>query len=302
MEIVKKFNKEEVGKIRIILKEGNPWFVAKDIATCIDYDLSSINKMCNLCREQDKFVASARSFKSDELSELGNSRVTLISEQGLYRILLKSNLPKCEKFENWVFDEVLPSIRKTGSYSINEMSRKELAQMVIDSENAREEAEKLLRITANERDEAIRTKAFIGSKKVATSMNTAMQKTKEVKRLQKKIFLVRKENQKLKEECSNLKEQINEKEEWSTIQEINWLREYFVIKTGLYSALERELKGICKTIGKKALKIDNFNYGYVKAYPKESIEKLKEMVSQNSSILKEFRKQNVPKCFRRSNH
>ena len=69
--------------------------------------------MCELCRDKDKVVASARDFDSDDLSESGNSRITLISESGLYRILAKCNLPKCEPFESWVFDEVLPSIRKT---------------------------------------------------------------------------------------------------------------------------------------------------------------------------------------------
>ena len=53
---------------------------------------------------------------SDDLSEYsesrGNPNITVISESGLYRILAKCNLPKCEPFESWVFDEVLPSIRK----------------------------------------------------------------------------------------------------------------------------------------------------------------------------------------------
>ena len=57
---------------------------------------------------------------SAELTEYsesrGNPNILVISESGLYRILAKCNLPKCEPFENWVFDEVLPSIRKNGAY------------------------------------------------------------------------------------------------------------------------------------------------------------------------------------------
>lgn len=105
-------------KIRVIMRLGEPWFVAKDVATCIEH--SDTSSMCKLCRDKDKVVASARDFDSDDLSESGNSRITLISESGLYRILAKCNLPKCEPFESWVFDEVLPSIRKTGSYSVNQ--------------------------------------------------------------------------------------------------------------------------------------------------------------------------------------
>lgn len=112
------FNNSDLGSVRVVMRDNEPWFVAKDVARCIEYDLSSVNKMCNLCREKDKHVASASDFNSDNLSESGNARITLISESGLYRILAKCNLPKCEPFESWVFDDVLPSIRKTGSYSI----------------------------------------------------------------------------------------------------------------------------------------------------------------------------------------
>ena len=80
-------------KVRVIMRDSEPWFVAKDVAACIEYDLSSVNKMCNLCREKDVYVASARTFDSDALSEAGNSRITLVSESGLYRILAKCNPP-----------------------------------------------------------------------------------------------------------------------------------------------------------------------------------------------------------------
>ena len=74
--------------------------------------------MCKLCRDKDKVVVRANDLTSDDLSDVKNREYTLISESGLYRILAKCNLPKCEPFESWVFDEVLPSIRKTGSYSV----------------------------------------------------------------------------------------------------------------------------------------------------------------------------------------
>ena len=103
-------------KVRVIMRCSNPWFVAKDVASCIEH--SNVSKMCELCRDKDKVVESASNFDSNDLLESGNARITLISESGLYRILAKCNLPKCEPFESWVFDEVLPSIRKTGGYGI----------------------------------------------------------------------------------------------------------------------------------------------------------------------------------------
>ena len=101
-------------KVRVIMRCSDPWFVAKDVATCIEH--KDVTTMCRVCRDKDLYVASARDFDSADLAESGNSRITLISESGLYRILAKCNLPKCEPFESWVFDEVLPSIRKTGKY------------------------------------------------------------------------------------------------------------------------------------------------------------------------------------------
>ena len=96
------------------MRDGEPWFVAKDVATCIEH--SDTSAMCKLCRDKDKVVVRANDLTSDDLSDVKNREYTLISESGLYRILAKCNLPKCEPFENWVFDEVLPSIRKTGKY------------------------------------------------------------------------------------------------------------------------------------------------------------------------------------------
>ena len=71
---------------------------------------SNVTKMCELCRDKDKFVVDVEELKTNDLLVLGNRGLTCISESGLYRILAKCNLPKCEPFESWVFDEVLPSI------------------------------------------------------------------------------------------------------------------------------------------------------------------------------------------------
>lgn len=179
-------------KVRVVMRDGEPWFVAKDVATCIEH--SDTSAMCKLCRDKDKVVASARDFDSDDLSESGNSRITLISESGLYRILAKCNLPKCEPFESWVFDEVLPSIRKTGSYSVNQKQAQPVVCLPQDYESALEalltevrknkalQAELTSEKEAHEKDnEDFKTgldilnaqKAQISSKREATAMATA---------------------------------------------------------------------------------------------------------------------------------
>ena len=104
-------------RVRVIMRCAEPWFVAKDVATSIEH--KDVTTMCRVCRDKDVAVISGKEYSADlaEYSEgRGNPNLTVISESGLYRILAKCNLPKCEPFESWVFDEVLPSIRKTGKY------------------------------------------------------------------------------------------------------------------------------------------------------------------------------------------
>ena len=151
-------------KIRVVMRDGEPWFVAKDVADCIEH--SNVTKMCELCRDKDKVVVRPSDLTSNDLVDVKNREYTLISESGLYRILAKCNLPKCEPFESWVFDEVLPSIRKTGGYGIRTVD-----DMINDPDTAIRLLTqlKILRLQndqlAMERDEAIRTKAMIGSAK-----------------------------------------------------------------------------------------------------------------------------------------
>ena len=84
-------------KVRVIMRCAEPWFVAKDVATSIEH--SNVTKMCELCRDKDIAIVNGKEYSNDllEYSESrGNPNLTVISESGLYRILAKCNLPKCE--------------------------------------------------------------------------------------------------------------------------------------------------------------------------------------------------------------
>lgn len=104
------FFKKEFGEIRVIEIEGKPHFVGKDIATSLGYSnpRDAISKHC-------KGVVKCDSFKE------GGHSIALLPEGDVYRLITKSKLPQAEKFESWVFDEVLPSIRKHGMYAKDEL-------------------------------------------------------------------------------------------------------------------------------------------------------------------------------------
>ena len=190
-------------KIRVIMRCSDPWFVAKDVATCIEH--SNVTKMCELCRDKDIAIVNGKEYSNDllEYSEgRGNPNITVISESGLYRILAKCNLPKCEPFESWVFDEVLPSIRKTGSYGMSQISRKDqLFLAIIHSESEEERAGALkeleeinkqeVKALTAERDEAVRTKTQYQS-------NLAAQMSGRVGGLTTALNRVKLENNRLK--------------------------------------------------------------------------------------------------------
>lgn len=203
-------------KIRVIMRDGEPWFVAKDVAYCIEH--SNVSKMCDLCRDKDIAIVNGKEYSNDllEYSEgRGNPNITVISESGLYRILAKCNLPKCEPFESWVFDEVLPSLRKTGGYGIRTVD-----DMINDPDTAIRLLTqlKILRLQndllAMERDEAIRTKVMIGSRREATAMATASAKSRECA--------------KLPTESAELKDAVGRGSNWRTVamMRAEWKREF----------------------------------------------------------------------------
>ncbi len=95
-------------EVRTALVDGEPWFVAKDVAEVLGY-ADTINAVKQHCRGVVK--------RHPIVDALGRTQeVRIISEPDVLRLIVSSRLPAAEKFEKWVFEEVLPSIRKTGSY------------------------------------------------------------------------------------------------------------------------------------------------------------------------------------------
>ena len=140
---LKVFDNEQFGSVRTITKDEQPWFVGVDVARALGYKIPRdvVNKkvwkqnkdICTLftpdvtetCvpktgtqgqeEDVDEFVC-----KTHTNSKRGNPNTTIINEAGVYQLIFGSKLESAKAFQNWVFSEVLPSIRKTGGYQMNE--------------------------------------------------------------------------------------------------------------------------------------------------------------------------------------
>ena len=110
------FKNQEFGsEVRIIQVEGKEWFVGKDVAECLGYSnpRRAIRNHCKNYINAEEFSTMG----GTELVHLIDKQALLIPEGDIFRLIIKSKLPTAQKIESWIMDEVLPSIRKTGSYT-----------------------------------------------------------------------------------------------------------------------------------------------------------------------------------------
>lgn len=112
------FKNERFGSIRTTEINGEVWFVGKDVATALGYTNPS-KAISDHVNEDDKL-------NNGSLSSLGQRGGWIINESGVYSLIFGSKLDSAKDFKHWVTSEVLPSIRKTGSYSIPQKSQQEI--------------------------------------------------------------------------------------------------------------------------------------------------------------------------------
>lgn len=103
------FQNHEFGQIRTVTIQNDPWFIGKDIAEALGYS-NSRKALIDHVDDEDKGVTNR-----DTLG--GTQQMTIINESGLYSLIFSSKLESAKRFKRWVTSEVLPTIRKTGSYS-----------------------------------------------------------------------------------------------------------------------------------------------------------------------------------------
>lgn len=168
------FKNQDFEEIRTIEKNEEVWFILNDVCAILE-------------------IANARDTKSrldkgdvgttDVIDSLGRTqKMTVINEYALYECVLLSRKPNAKQFKRWITHEVIPQIRKTGSYSLIPKSYAETLRLYADEVECRELAQE-------EAQKAIREKSWIGSRREATAMATASVKSKEAEKLKVKLDL-----------------------------------------------------------------------------------------------------------------
>ena len=129
MNELQTFNFKE-NEVRTLLIDNEPYFIGKDVATVLGYERAD-NAIRSHVDDEDKLM--------HQISASGQRRnMTLINESGLYSLILSSKLPQAKEFKRWVTKDVLPSIRKTGSYKVPS-SPMEALRLMFDAQKQQEE-------------------------------------------------------------------------------------------------------------------------------------------------------------------
>lgn len=100
------FKNEQFGEVRTIEKNGEPWFVAKDVCEALELDRTAVRRL----DEDEKGVHSTHTLG-------GEQQIGVVSEAGLYTLVLGSRKPEAKAFKRWITHEVIPTIRRHGAYA-----------------------------------------------------------------------------------------------------------------------------------------------------------------------------------------
>ena len=253
-------------EIRVVQGEdGEPWFVAADVAEVLGYT-NPWKAVGDHCKAAERMTLTDR-----EGQKGGAQFLTIIPERDVYRLIMRSKLPKAQEFEEWVVGTVLPSIRKHGAYAtpvtIDRILEDpdygiQLLQTLKFERQQRQLAE-------SQRDEAVRTKALIGSRREATSMATASAATRRAEALAQRI---------------------GDSKTWKQVKGIPWVEEILAPSKGMWSVLGKKLRAISEELGFEVRRVPDSTYGEVCAFHAEAIEALHLRLLADPAMLGKYRK------------
>ena len=114
------FSSPEFGAVRTVTINNEPWFVGKDVAAALGY-ANPREAIRDHVDPEDKLVGEQNSTPSI-IDSLGREQLPVfINEPGLYSLVFSSKLASAKRFKRWVFSEVLPSLRSTGTYTMSQL-------------------------------------------------------------------------------------------------------------------------------------------------------------------------------------
>lgn len=268
------FNFDPNTNIRTVMIDGEPHFVAKDICDALDI-INSNKAIADLRSNYESIGIDAKGITiSYPLQTAGGMQeMTIITEAGLYDLTAQSRKPNALKFKYWVHTEVLPSIRKNGFYgtdSFVDMALNDTDNLIVILQKYKFEKQSR-QLAEQQRDEAIRTKAYIGSKREATAMaHTA-------------IF--KKENEKLKTQIGN-------SERYKQVTAILWLKEFFNMHIeAIYKVVGKRLSTLSTNLEIATIYVESIKYNKVKAYDIDVINYFKQqlMEDKDKTIMTKYR-------------
>lgn len=134
MNDIKVFENDAFGSVRTIDREGDVWFVGKDVAAALGYSNTN-DALSRHVDPEDKYQGEGVAFPDPH----GTLQYpTIINESGLYSLVLSSKLPTAKQFKRWITKEVIPSIRKTGGYFATPKTYVEALRALADAEEEKE--------------------------------------------------------------------------------------------------------------------------------------------------------------------
>lgn len=137
------FEHEQFGRVRTVTIDGEPWFVGKDIAEALGYADKdwAIRAHVSAGQRQSRVIAAP------EGAAVPRQKMTIISEGGVWRLVMRSNKEEAVRFQDWVAEDVVPAIRKTGRYVATHLTKSQaLKQLGEEMLRHAETAEELERV------------------------------------------------------------------------------------------------------------------------------------------------------------
>ena len=124
MNELKVFENPEFGRVRTVSVDNEPWFFAKDVCDALSIATNHVRESL----DEDE-VSNLRSTEIGP--EFGGKAPLIVSEAGLYSLILKSRKPEAKAFKRWITHDVIPAIRKTGGYQVPQSPAEQMAQGIL---------------------------------------------------------------------------------------------------------------------------------------------------------------------------